>query len=409
MISCFLVADVLCISPAFCSSPFRTSIFLLQIGVLIVIVNLKYDAPFCKSAYTMSLIDLVNANNEKEWDWDALSSNPSISYTDILANPTIPWNWRFVSQNPGIPMSFVFERIDKGWDWQSLSSNPSLTWSDVETHSDIPWSRAYIAQHPNMTWDILITNRLYFKSWKEISSNPNVTLENVLSTLRSGLATTNDWHWDDLSVHLSKDIDALLRAKNLYCMWNWAVISQRAPLSQAVLDVPNVPWDYPAMSCNRFLTMELLAANLSRPWHTSRLSMNPNLTLDFVLLHSEIDWDYSVMCYSIRAKPSVMKTITWIPWNWTKFSLNPHICLADVIENAELPWNMSLLSTVLPVTIAEVVRFGHFAWSWRGLSSNKHIQVLDILTFPHSFNYPWDWATLSRHRGNGKGNGKEEA
>ena len=45
----------------------------------------------------MRLIDIVNNFPDKDWDWYALSKNPSITFDDVLTNPDKPWNWKELS------------------------------------------------------------------------------------------------------------------------------------------------------------------------------------------------------------------------------------------------------------------------------------------------------------------------
>ena len=42
----------------------------------------------------MRLIDIVNKFPDKNWDWNNLSCNSSITFDHVLAYPDIPWDWK---------------------------------------------------------------------------------------------------------------------------------------------------------------------------------------------------------------------------------------------------------------------------------------------------------------------------
>ena len=57
----------------------------------------------------MRLIDIVNKFSDKNWDWYWLSSNPSITFDHVLANPDKPWNWNGLSSKV---IKFPQQRIE---------------------------------------------------------------------------------------------------------------------------------------------------------------------------------------------------------------------------------------------------------------------------------------------------------
>ena len=65
----------------------------------------------------------VLAHQDKPWEWDWLSKNPSITIKDVDAHPDAPWNWGSLSQNPSITMKDIESRPNKPWNWYLLSTN----------------------------------------------------------------------------------------------------------------------------------------------------------------------------------------------------------------------------------------------------------------------------------------------
>ena len=70
---------------------------------------------------------------------------------------------------------------------------------------------------------------------------------------------------------------------------------------------------------NPNITMELVSRHTDldlNGWNWHGLSLNPNITLDFVL-----------------------KTKNLLPWKWYELSKNPNISMEDISNHPELPWN----------------------------------------------------------------------
>ena len=54
------------------------------------------------------------------WNWWDISSNPNITFDDVMAHSELPWNWFSVSRNPNITSDIVQSYPDKPWDWKYL-------------------------------------------------------------------------------------------------------------------------------------------------------------------------------------------------------------------------------------------------------------------------------------------------
>ena len=133
-------------------------------------LNISHD-DFYKSI--MKFIDVVNTIPDKQWNWDYLSNNPSISLQDILANHELPWNWSCISANPEITMQDVLTHPDKPWDWKLISRNPNMPRETID----------FILDHPDKDWD-----------WVSLSKNPMITMQDILT--QSHLP----WDWECISI-----------------------------------------------------------------------------------------------------------------------------------------------------------------------------------------------------------------
>ena len=70
----------------------------------------------------MRLIDIVNKNSDKPWNWFRLSMNPNITFDHVLKFLDKPWNWYGLSIDPSITFDDVLSNPDKPWNWNLLSS-----------------------------------------------------------------------------------------------------------------------------------------------------------------------------------------------------------------------------------------------------------------------------------------------
>jgi hypothetical protein len=54
-------------------------------------------------------MEFIEANPDKPWDWEYISSNPNITMKIIEANPDKPWNESGIFQNPNNKLEYKNE------------------------------------------------------------------------------------------------------------------------------------------------------------------------------------------------------------------------------------------------------------------------------------------------------------
>ncbi len=117
------------------------------------------------------LYRLYKANPDKDWDWESLSRNPTITWEIVKTNPDKDWDWWGLSWNPNITWEIIQANPDKPWDLWGLFGNHNITWEIVQ---------ASLPKNLNITWEIVKTNPDKDWDWWGLSSNPNITWENIL-------------------------------------------------------------------------------------------------------------------------------------------------------------------------------------------------------------------------------------
>jgi hypothetical protein len=71
-------------------------------------IDLLAKTNICKK-----LLNIINDNPNKKWDWEFISSNPNITWEIIEANLDLPWSWDYISQNPNITMEIIETNLDE--------------------------------------------------------------------------------------------------------------------------------------------------------------------------------------------------------------------------------------------------------------------------------------------------------
>jgi hypothetical protein len=174
-------------------------------------------------------IDIVLSNLNYDWNWDMLSGNESISFRDILDNPQLPWNMKYIYSKPDLTIEYVKKNISLAstskLDFYLLSKNPGITFHDILSNPQIKWNWQGVALNPNVTFDDMLTHRNKFlDSW--FSDSPNITMENVLA---------------------NPDIQ-----------WNWQYLSRNPKITWTnVLNNINLPWDWKELSSKSLRRAEI--------------------------------------------------------------------------------------------------------------------------------------------------------
>lgn len=130
----------------------------------------------------------VQSEERSVWNWEKLSKNMSVS--SILNNPQKPWNFDGLSLNPNISWSDVmsinksFRRVGKrvAWNYANLSLSPNIDVGDIAKNSFLPWDKMNILKNPNLTFEFFRDHidKPDYIVWKD---NYSLTTLNLSSNL----------------------------------------------------------------------------------------------------------------------------------------------------------------------------------------------------------------------------------
>ena len=115
--------------------------------------------------------EFIQANPDKGWFYDRLSSNPNITWEIVQANPDKSWFYNYLSFNPSITWEIVRANSDKDWNYYCLSINPNITWEIVQANPDKPWYYNALLYNPNITPKIIMENINMFPDISHFQDN----------------------------------------------------------------------------------------------------------------------------------------------------------------------------------------------------------------------------------------------
>ena len=71
--------------------------------------------------------------------------------------------------------------------------------------------------------------------------------------------------------------------------------------------------------------MDIVQANLDKPWNWRTLSINPNLTWEFIEANLDKDWNWERLSENDSLTWDIVRANLYKPWDWQYLSRNPMI------------------------------------------------------------------------------------
>jgi hypothetical protein len=166
-------------------------------------------------------------------------------------------------------------------------------------------------------------------------------------------------------------------------------------LEELILIYPNDKWNWKQLTMNPNVSFEFIKNNKNLPWDYNYISCNLSITEDIVLNNTDINWNYK---YIYSNKNFSFKFIydyfikNNIHIDWYKLSSNPSINISDILQYPNLPWDTDGLSTNPSISINYILNEGKTKkWNLYLLSSNSCITEIDI--YKNKLN--WIYTSLS--------------
>ncbi len=193
-----------------------------------------------------------------EWDWDALTNNPSIvfSFDFINTNPDKPWNWSILSGRKDLSSEVISANKDKPWNWPLIVSKDWF----IPTKEVMEIAATHIDDD----------------SWRRLSNNENLTLD-VVDKFSSFI----DWR---VLVVQNKAFDGMISVDFL---------KRHQDL---------IPWNSFNSRIKEDITSDLVDAFSDRlDWHYVSRSQRLRFTPEFVKKYEEL-WHWSELCENMKVR-----------------------------------------------------------------------------------------------------------
>lgn len=268
--------------------------------------------------YTMIMIQskhfdidsIINFKHVVKSDWENISKHCSITPEFIINNPELPWHYRNVLLNPNLTEDLVMYVLDK------LGNEDS-----------------FLVKYCKCFDNVNEMCLCYERALTQIFENPNLSIEFIKSLLRSK-------RYVELQPYM-------------YAIENLVTNPNFKP--EMIYNYEYVTDDFEYIS--EYVYDDIHIFN----W----LSINPNLTFDFILAEKDQKWE----------------------WRWLAF--HPNIKYEHIYNEHNLPWDISVFWSANPnITVQNLEKHKTDSFIMKNVYKNKYIPIEFILS---NFNLNWEW------------------
>jgi hypothetical protein len=280
-------------------------------------------------------------------DWEDLHKHPLITWDIIKENPSVDWS-SYTSLNPNITWDIVQQNPDFNWNINYLAGNPNITINIIQNNKD---KFKYVNYHPrepndflrnlvrnpNISWEMILNlTKANFPS-ADYNQNLNVTFDFI----RQHCMMLNYYEYFELCISKHPDLTWEFVLENINCRWDWYKLSKHPNISfEIIRDNPEYNWSYFGIIENPNFTLELVEKVINGELWSDKfitaytLSINPNLTWEFIQRYSILNWNYEALSYHPNITCDIIENNPNKPWVWQCISDNPNLTL-DFLERYE--------------------------------------------------------------------------
>jgi hypothetical protein len=206
--------------------------------------------------------------------------------------------------------------------------------------------------------------------------------------------------------------------------WDWREVTLHNFLHiNAMLENPDIPWDYSAFIRRPDFSIDLVKTYPSVPWSWwNLLNSFGNDVIKIIRENPELLWNWSNILNDIPAvehiwenivplipanilinpvKPSRhLRNIPWkviekypnIPWDFTEVSYNDQVSAEVVDRFPDKPWDWNILTKRFGKNYKLIARHADKPWDWQRISGNRDLNWYLVFAFPDK---PWAKKVLS--------------
>lgn len=131
--------------------------------------------------------------------------------------------------------------------------------------------------------------------------------------------------------------------------WDFKYLSMNPNISlQFIENNPQFQWNYYYVSEHPKLTPEFITKNKDKRWNLIQLASNKNLSIEYILNNIEPKyWSKTKISSNLTLTIDILKKHLHIDWHWHNLTLNPSISINDISDNTNLPWGVQNLAYII--------------------------------------------------------------
>jgi len=252
---------------------------------------------------------IINHLNKESIPWDELSLNPLITPKIYEKYKHLPWvnikkNINFILKKYNNILTFI----------NSIHTINNCSYEVYIIHILLCYHKSYkelvnfIKEHNIYSTDF---NWRYY-----LSRNKYLTWEYLKQDLETNTTKVLDWDWNNLSKHKCITIKIFEENKDKYNFSPLFLSSNPNVTLQYVLEHPNIEWDKFGLSININMTINDYEKYYTKCFDRDYFAMNPNNSIDELKL---LNIDKYLLCY------------------------NPTLTIEQIINNSDINWDLSLI------------------------------------------------------------------
>lgn len=370
----------------------------------------------------------------KPWNWDYLTVNANISIDFILKtlkNKKFKWNIKLILKNPNATLEIVeanFKKVkwcmnklsrmitvdfhdrhpelEYVWGLGGLSNNPNITPEFVKMYPDKDWDYGLygLSRNPNMDLEFFLQNKL-----SDPSLNPNCSIE-MVDHFKARLSypllskyinpeivdhyitkkERKNWNFNTLSIN--KKLNHEFVEKYIHEDFDWTVINIDF---ESWKNIPDIAKIWKGLSSNPNITLEFIENHIDMQWDYSAdgLSGNPIMRTWFIKKYSRKHWAYGI--YGLSDNPGIceklVKSIPRKSWYYPSLSKNPGISAKYILYNSDKNWNKRNVNLNITLSLDDLK---YIDINFHLLSMNKSLthEMVDLY-----IDNGWNWVEISRN------------
>lgn len=322
-----------------------------------------------------------------EFIWIEITRNPNTTIEIVESYINLPWNWNIICYSLIKSLDFVLRNYQSvPNDWRALSINMNISLDDIEKNLHLPWvwstiscrddlTPEFVVRHPDKNWDLLaLSERANF--WEDINknaqkycvcsavNNPKITVEFIERHLDIYTQDENEWYLTQILQMGMIGIDFIERHLELLISTHKAHLISHNPnvTVEFIIKHPEIDWDMHTISAT-----------------------NPHITPEIVEAHPVLKWDWDMLIIRSNFSPEEHPEF---PWNWQRYSdCNAGFDFNCVPDEKLSMLNWDYLSQSKHMQNVEVIEKYKKYINWRKLSANVFITMNFVNEHP---DYPWN-------------------